>query len=214
VPLPVVLRSSINLNTELYLSNRCVAPTLTMDGRQQLPEKGNRTVWSPSAGAVCRLSTTQGLALKSCLESEGLAKHPLTSSLHCYDLYPITCDERSRLHRHHNGVRRQMIGITASKPTSVPSPWQKSPGLHLRDYRKTTSSLAWNKFARCKTRPISRIPPGELKFHCWRTISRKGCPTWEDHLKTNSCVRKTSLSSKARKIGRSLCGLSKMSRIV
>jgi len=36
----------------------------------------------------------------------------------------------------------------------------------------------------------------ELKFHCWRTISRNERPPSLDHRKTNSCVRSVSVSSK------------------
>jgi len=49
---------------------------------------------------------------------------------------------------------------------------------------------------------------GELKFHCWRTISRKDFPASGDHRRTNSWVRVFSLSSKTNQIRQSLCGLS------
>src|SRR5438309_11226213 len=55
---------------------------------------------------------------------------------------------------------------------------------------------------------------GGLKFHCWRTISRNEVPPSEDQRKTNSCVLAVSFSSKTSDISFSLCGWSKISRIV
>src|SRR5438132_7225086 len=60
----------------------------------------------------------------------------------------------------------------------------------------------------------SRTVSGGLKFHCWRTISRKEVPPPEDQRKTNFCVLAVSFSSKTSDICFSLCGWSKISRIV
>src|SRR5215470_5945689 len=55
-------------------------------------------------------------------------------------------------------------------------------------------------FRHCSGSALRFLEPGGLKFHCWRTISRKECPVSGDHRRTNSCVRVFSLSSKTNQI--------------
>src|SRR5205807_2191583 len=52
------------------------------------------------------------------------------------------------------------------------------------------------------------------KFHCCRTISRKEFPRSGDHLRMNSCVRETSVSTNTNEMRLRLCGWSKISRMV